>query len=126
MKVLIIEEDPAIRHNYGIFAGYCDFDTVIGEDAKFLEEHWDEVEACDTILISIERNLDGIACLQFLAEHHWKKPVLLQCWERWWGPHHLIDLKHIRHTYPFATFKKKQWDGYNFMKFLESLSGKAH
>ncbi len=119
MKVLILEHHPDYRNNYGVYAKEIEWEAITAEDGTFLKDNWDEVLTCDIIVIDMLVPMGGLECLEFLKSKGWKKPVLLQHKTRWYGNLNNFDLKRVSRTYPFVTFKKKQWDGANMIWFLE-------
>jgi hypothetical protein len=122
MKVLILEHHPDYRNNYAVYAKWIEWEAITAEDGTFLRDNWEEILTCEIIVIDMLVPMGGIECLELLKSKGWKKPVLLQHTTRWYGSLNNFDLKRVSRTYPFVTFKKKQWDGANMIWFLEKHS----
>lgn len=120
MKVLILEPDPTLRNNYGVYArDECDYEVITAEDGTFLSRNWEEVQTCDVIVIDLLVPFGGLNCLKFLDERGWKKPVFLHHTSRWHGDLSLVDLKRVSKTHQFAEFGLKTFDGARMIWFLD-------
>lgn len=120
MKVLILEPDPTLRNNYGVYArDDCNYEVITAEDGTFLSQNWEEVQTCNIIVIDFLVPFGGLNCIELLTERGWTKPILLHHTSRWHGDLSLTDLKRITKTHPNVTFKRKSFDGANLIWFLQ-------
>ena len=116
MRVLIVESDPTLLHNYTIYATTELGCEVIGvSDGKFIFESGEAVVSCDAYIVDFDAPIGGIAILSALIPIAGKRPILVH-----YDSKRKPDIGKIKTRFRRKmTFRRKQHDGANMIWFLE-------
>ncbi len=116
MRVLIVESDPTLLHNYTVYTKTeLECEAIGVPDGKFIFENGEAVASCDAYVVDFNGPMNVIQILNALIPIAGKKPILVH-----YDPKNKPDIKRIKTIFRRKlSFRRKQHDGANMIWFLE-------